>query len=117
MDLDKASKAHVDWKVKFRTAIAKQENLDDVTIAKDNCCELGKWLHAEGKAKFGRLTAHKDLLAKHTAFHVEAGQVARLINAARYAEAEHAINAGTGCTTASSAVGVAILRLKKDANL
>lgn len=117
MDLDQASKAHVDWKVKFRTAIAKQEKLDDVTIGKDNCCELGKWLHSEGKTKFGSLPAHRDLLAKHAAFHVEASQVARLINAAKYAEAEQAIGAGTGYTSASSAVGVAILRLKKDANL
>ncbi len=47
MDLDQAVAKHAEWKVKFRKAISAKEQLDTASIAKDNCCELGKWLHGE----------------------------------------------------------------------
>ena len=117
MNLDDASKAHLEWKLKFRGAISKQEQLDASTISKDNCCELGKWLHGEGKSKFGKLASHSECTQKHAAFHVEAGKVATAINAKKYTEAEAMLGAGTSFAQASSGVGVAILQLKKEAAL
>jgi methyl-accepting chemotaxis protein len=117
MDLDSAIQKHGEWKAKFRAAIVKQETLDAATISKDNCCELGKWLHGEAKTKFSKLPSHGECISKHAAFHLEAGKVARLINSQKYQEAESSIGAGTSYSSASSAVGVAILKLKKEANL
>ena len=117
MDLNEAIGKHAEWKMKFRSAISKQETMDASTISKDNCCELGKWLHGEAKAKFGALTSHSTCVAKHASFHVEAGKVAQAINSKKYAEAEAMMNAGTPYTAASSAVGVAIMQLKKEAKL
>lgn len=117
MDLSKAIEKHSEWKVKFRSAISKQEILDAETVSKDDCCELGKWLHGESKLKFGKFTSYMDCVAKHAIFHVEAGKVARTINSRKYAEAEAMLNAGTPYSTASSAVGIAISRLKKEAGL
>ena len=117
MDLDSAIGRHAEWKLKFRSAISKKESMDAETIKKDNCCELGKWLHGEAKTKFGRLTSHAECVQKHAAFHIEAGKVATAINAKKYVEAEAMINAGTTFAEASSALGVAIMRLKKEANL
>ncbi|HOY21608.1 MAG TPA: CZB domain-containing protein [Cellvibrio sp.] len=117
MDLDSAIQKHSEWKMKFRTAISKKESLDAATIAKDNCCELGKWLHGEAKLKFSKLASHNECMTKHAAFHQEAGKVAALINAAKYSEAEAAIGSGTAYATVSSAVGVAIIKLKKEAGL
>ena len=117
MDLDSAIQKHGEWKIKFRAAISKQESLDAPTISKDNCCELGKWLHGEAKSKFSKLLSYGECISMHAAFHVEAGKVAALINAKKYQEAENAIGAGTTYSSASSAVGVAILKLKKEANL
>lgn len=117
MDLNKAIEKHAEWKVKFRSAISKQEVLDAETVSKDNCCELGKWLHGESKLKFAKLASYNDCVAKHAVFHLEAGKVARTINAGKYAEAEAMLNAGSSYTTASSAVGIAITRLKKEASL
>jgi methyl-accepting chemotaxis protein len=117
MDLDNAIGKHAEWKLKFRSAISKQETMETQTIAKDNCCDLGKWLHGEGKQKFGKLSSYNGCLTKHAAFHVEAGKVAVAINAKQYAEAEAMLNAGTIYAATSNAVGTAIMRLKKEARL
>lgn len=49
MDLTQAVAKHAEWKTKFHGAIIKKEQMDAPTIGKDNCCELGKWLHGEAK--------------------------------------------------------------------
>jgi hypothetical protein len=117
MNLENAIQKHSEWKTKFRSAISKQETMDAATIGKDNCCELGMWLYGEGKNQFGRLAGHADCTQKHKMFHVEAGKVAVAINAKKYTEAEAMINANTPYSDASGAVGVAIMRFKKEANL
>ena len=117
MDLDSAIQKHAEWKMKFRSAIAKQESLDVATIAKDNCCDLGKWLHGEGKSQYGSLGSHADCLVQHAKFHVEAGRVAQAINAKKYADAENMMGSGTPYSTASNVVASAIMKLKKEARL
>lgn len=117
MDLDGALGKHAEWKLKLRSATSKKEVMDAATISKDNCCELGKWLHGEAKTKFGRLASYSECVTKHAAFHVEAGRVATAINSKKYTEAEAMLNSGTPYATASGAVGVAIMRLKKEAGI
>ena len=114
MDLDQAIGKHAEWKTKFRVAISKKETLDETTISQDNCCELGKWLHGESKAKFSKFASHADCIRKHAAFHVEAGKVARMINEKKYTEAEAQLGANTAYSNASNVVGVAIIGLKKE---
>lgn len=114
MDLEKASQAHAEWKVKLRMAIAKKEQLDVRSISADNCCPLGLWLHGEGKGQYNKLKTYSDCVGKHAAFHREAGQVALAINQQRYADAEKMLGAGTPYAAATSAVGSAILGLKKE---
>ena len=53
MDLDVASQAHAQWKVKLRMAIGKQETLDAASISADNCWPLGKSLHGEARGHYG----------------------------------------------------------------
>ncbi|MBC3861549.1 CZB domain-containing protein [Undibacterium jejuense] len=117
MDLNNAIAKHSEWKTKLRSAITRKETLDASTISKDNCCDLGKWLHGEAKSSFGHLAAHSDCVKKHAEFHVQAGKVASAINEKKYTEAEAMIEAGTPYTKASSAIGVAILHLKKEAGI
>ena len=117
MDLTQAVSAHVAWKAKLRTAISKKETMDINTISADNCCEFGKWLHGEAKAKMSGLAAYKDTLSKHATFHKEAGKVATAINARKYPEAEAMLGAGTEYATASTAVSIAINNFKKEAGL
>jgi methyl-accepting chemotaxis protein len=117
MDLSQAIEKHALWKLKFRTAISAQEKMDATTIAKDNCCELGKWLHGEAKAKFAALPSYSLCVAKHAAFHSEASKIAHTINAKKYTEAEAMLNAGTPYAMASNEVGIAITKLKKECGL
>lgn len=113
MDLDHAGQAHAEWKVKLRLAISKQEQLDVGTISQDNCCALGKWLHAEAKTRYGSHPAYRDCVSKHAAFHREAAAVALAINQKEFDRATRMLEAGTAYAVASSAVGSAILGLKK----
>ncbi len=117
MDLNHAIEAHARWKLKFRNAIPNEETMDVETISKDNRCELGIWLHGEAKLEFGKLSSYAECVEKHAVFHAEAGQVASAINAKKYTEAKAMIDAGTRFAVASSAVRVALLRLKEDAAL
>lgn len=117
MDLDCAVQAHATWKIKFRTAINQKESMDASVIAKDNCCELGKWLYGDGKAKWGSLNSHADCVIKHAAFHVEAGKVAAMINAKKFLDAQMMIDAGSAYAKASLAVTSAIVKLKAEAKL
>ncbi len=116
MDLLQAIQKHGEWKLKFRTAIANKETMDVATITRDNCCELGKWLHGEGKIKFGKLPSLAACVTKHAAFHTEAGKVATAINAKKYDAATGMLAAGS-YVDASSAVGAAIMKLKMEAKL
>ena len=117
MDLEHAIKAHGEWKLKFRAAISAKEQMDLDSIAADHCCALGKWLHGEGKSHYAGLHSYTNCVGKHAEFHHEAGRVAKAINHGRFDEAESMLGAGTPYSIASSAVGVAILALKKEARL
>ena len=117
MNLEEAVQKHAEWKLKFRSAISKKEQMDAATISKDNCCVVGQWMYGEGKTRWGSKPEFQKALEKHTAFHVQAGKVAGLINSAKYAEAEAALGSGTPYASASSEVGVALIALKRAAAL
>ncbi len=117
MNLDSALQGHIDWKIKFHNAISKQRNMDAEAMSKDNCCELGKWLHEEGKTKYSSLPTYTAALTKHAEFHVEAGKIACAINAKKYAEAEAMLDFGSPFATASKEVGIAIMHLKIEASI
>lgn len=117
MNLDNAVQTHAQWKTKLRSAISKHEQLDLVTLSRDDCCELGQWLHGEGKLSFGRLTSHADCIRKHLTFHSEVTKVARAVNAKQFDTAEDMLNAGTPYAKASSALSVSFLQLRKEARI
>jgi methyl-accepting chemotaxis protein len=117
IDLDKALEKHSEWKVKLRAAISKHEEMDVITISKDNCCDFGKWLHGNAKSQLGHRASYSECLSKHAAFHVEAGKIAAVINAKKFSEAQAMLGTGSAFVSASTAVGVAIMRLKKDVRI
>ncbi|MFA7270204.1 MAG: CZB domain-containing protein [Sterolibacterium sp.] len=117
MDLTEAEAIHREWKLKLRSALLNQEHLDETSIASDNCCGLGKWLHGEAKAKFGRLKSYADCVEKHATFHKCAGKVAKAINDKKYQEAEAMLGASTEYMYASVAILEAISELKSETGL
>ncbi len=115
IDLDSALKKHAEWKIKLRAAISNKEILDAEMISKDDCCDLGKWLHSsDSHSKVSHLNSYNDCITKHAAFHVAAGKVAAVINAKKYDQADKLLGNNSDFVNASSEVGKAIMRLKKD---
>ena len=112
--LDNAIRAHADWKTKLRTAIQKKEALDADTISRDDCCELGKWLHGKGRAQYGGRPSFTQLIDEHRNFHQQAGKVAQTINRGAYQEAEQQIASGSAFSEASQRVGRAIVQLANE---
>lgn len=113
MNFDEAIKCHLEWKTMFHAAITKQEMVDADAIGKDNCCQLGQWLHREGKFRYAKNSEFILVVGWHKAFHAEAGKVAQLINVGKYAEAKLAIADNTPYSAASTSVYVAIQILRK----
>jgi hypothetical protein len=117
MNLDNAVQTHAQWKTKLRLAIAKHEELDLVSLARDDRCELGGWLHGEGKSSYGRLKSYGDCFHKHLEFHREVTKVAKAVNAKQFDTAETMLGAGTAYAKASSALGVSFLQMRKEAGI
>ncbi|WP_430421803.1 CZB domain-containing protein [Phenylobacterium sp.] len=114
MNLDNAITAHAEWKMKLRGAIDRCESVDADSIAADNCCELGRWLHGDGRRACGASPVFKDVVAKHAVFHRAAGRVAREINARNYDVARKLLDAGAEYASASADVGAAIIGLRRE---
>ena len=113
MDLDDAIAVHAQWKTTFRAAITRQELMDAESISADNCCELGKWLHGDGRGRYGAVPQFTSLIEQHKAFHAEAGKVAQLINARQFKAAQSAFSASSPFGMASTNVLLAINLLQR----
>lgn len=112
MDLDNALNAHTQWKVRLQAAIDQKQSMDAHSIGRDNGCDLGKWLHSEGKTLFSGTDIYGQVVHRHALFHAAASAVAEKINAREYELAEKMLR-GNDFTYASTQVGVAIIQLKK----
>jgi hypothetical protein len=114
INLDKAIEAHAQWRSRLRAAAQNQDTLDADTIARDDCCDLGRWLHGSAGAQYGSRPSFVALLDKHRAFHSLAGRIAEHINRGAYTEAEEALGGNTPFSRASSEVGAAIVRMRTE---
>jgi len=68
--------AHVNWKLRIHALISGKlpDKLDPAVIARDNVCDLGKWLHGEGKNQIPQ-ARHAELFKTHAEFHREAAHI------------------------------------------
>lgn len=112
IDFAKVIAAHTAWKTKFRAAINRQETMDSATIGRDDCCELGKWVYSSGRQMLGQHPDFVSLVARHKAFHTEAGLVAKAINERRFSRALQMIGSGSEFSKAASDVVSAVGRLR-----
>ena len=117
LNLNNAIQNHSEWKMRFRAAISQCEILDVTTIYKDDCCELGRWLHGEGKVLFGNLNSHNNCVSSHATFHLEAGKIAQTINEKKYTKAWGMLDNGSPYAKASSIVADDIMKLRQEAGL
>ena len=112
LTLDRALHAHQQWKAKLKQAATNRETIDVLTIVRDDCCELGKWILGEGQRRYGSRPEFVNLIDKHVNFHHTAGFVAELINGEKPDSALSHLGSGSQFASASMDVRVAITRLK-----
>jgi uncharacterized phage infection (PIP) family protein YhgE len=112
INFDNAIQAHANWRSKLRTAAMHKEQMDAETAGRDDCCELGKWLHGAGKSQYGGKPSFVELVSAHREFHQEAGKVARTINQGANDVAEKMLESDTGFSRASNHVTRLIVQLR-----
>ena len=76
MNADEVIAAHLDWKSRLYRAMTLQEKLDVAEVSSDARCRFGKWLYSEARERFGKWPEYAQCVARHAAFHREAGKVA-----------------------------------------
>lgn len=79
MTIKDAITAHVNWKLRIHALISGRlpEKLDPSTIARDNLCELGKWLHSDAEKADLHEPQRAELLAIHADFHRETARIVK----------------------------------------
>jgi hypothetical protein len=78
MNYDDMILAHSRWKARLKDAIEGTAQINVQTASRDDQCDLGKWIHGDGKNTTG--AAYHDLKKKHAEFHAVVG---RVLNQAR----------------------------------
>lgn len=87
---------HRSWRKRLHDYLdgISKETLDPSKISLDHQCELGEWLHSDGKTHFGKEPMFVKLLDEHAKFHAHAAQV---VEAHRGGHKELALAILNGC--------------------
>jgi hypothetical protein len=101
------------WKANRLESMAAGVPPDVATIRRDDCCELGRWLHSEDSQIHSNKPEFQDLLSKHASFH----QVAAVaVGKVMVLTPDVAATTLRGCSvsdTAGSNAAMAVLALKR----
>ena len=115
MDFKQAIHDHSDWKRKFRAALAEGTALDPVRIARDDCCDVGKWLKASLGEPWTAGASYAACVQAHAQFHREAGKIAAAICGGHAHDAETMLQPGMPYAAAALQVVVALAKLEEEA--
>ncbi len=114
MTPDEAIRAHREWKTHFLVAMTKQEQMNVAEITSDRCSPFGKWLHGHAKSRFGDLPSYQHCVEAHATFHLEAGEVAKRVNAGELHEANLMLGYGTPFAQASETLTLGVMAMLKE---
>jgi len=103
---------HQQWKDRLLEAVSSGATIDTSAITRDDCCELGQWLHSDGQRLFWGQPEFQNLLIHHREFHLLTGAVAEIINAKQFALAQAYLSNETQLAHASREVDNAISQLE-----
>jgi hypothetical protein len=112
MNFEDAIGVHVQWKSKLSAFIAKpDQSLNAEAVASDTQCELGKWLHGEGRTH-SRVPEFVKAESDHARFHNAAGDIVRKAQTGHSMTDEIALGSGSEYAAASNAVVGSLMKLK-----
>ena len=109
--LEQAIEVHRKWRDQLKAAAAAGELLDPPALRRTDCCELGRWLHWQGRKLHGSKPEFVKLMARHNDFHLSASMVADAINEGECTDAEKMFGANSQLAQASMDVEIAIMKL------
>ncbi len=113
--ITKAIGAHGKWKARLVDAIERGSHNEDVaTVARDNVCEFGTWLHsAHIAAEFAAL--RDQAKSEHAQFHKEAAAVLAMIDEGKINDARFAIDMDGSFATISRELTATMTQWRKRA--
>jgi hypothetical protein len=87
---------HMRWRGRLESFIqgTSEEKLLLDVVARDDRCELGRWIHGAGAERYGTLDTFAEIKAQHAHFHACAGKVLATALADRKPEALHMLSHG-----------------------
>lgn len=112
MNFDEAIAAHTSWKLKLRTFIKGEGQLDAATVRKDDQCALGQWIYGDG-AKHQADPEFQALKSEHAHFHVAAAAVVEQATQGDRLGAETMIGPASDFGKISSRVVASISAIKR----
>ncbi len=89
LDIQTAIAAHENWKFRLQSYLAgtSSEELLPEVICFDNHCDLGQWIHGNGKMHLAHFPGFMVLIEHHKMFHYAASNVVSLSKAGKGPEA------------------------------
>ena len=72
MDIDTLINQHLKWKSQAESLFYESncKTINPTTIGKDNCCDLGKWIHSAGAEFLSSNETFLQLKKSHKEFHL-----------------------------------------------
>ncbi len=115
MNFDDAIKAHSAWKLRLQSYLSNPDkSINPNDVCKDNLCDLGKWIHGDGK-KFESMEEFKKLKSEHAKFHKAASDVVIKADNGQSVSEETQLGAKSDFAQSSTAVVTAIMAMKRKA--
>ncbi|HJV89619.1 MAG TPA: CZB domain-containing protein [Holophagaceae bacterium] len=113
MNFEDAISAHQKWKTRLRMQIDGKatEVLDPAQVCKDDQCDLGQWIHAEGGRTMGSKPEFVEVKGTHAHFHKVAADVLKQVRTGDKAGASATLEGPF--FEASSKVVQALMKCKK----
>lgn len=113
MNFDDAVSAHTRWMVRLRACIdGSGETFDATVVARDDACDLGRWILGEG-GRFKALPEHQALRTAHAKFHECAAEVVNRNSKGQKAEAEKLMANGGEFSRHSTQTVSAIMAMQR----
>ena len=111
-DIDQAIASHERWVPWLEQALhgVPDAQLQPEVICRDDCSELGQWLHGGGQRTLGHLPAFDMLMRRNRFFHTQAAEMLTLLAAGDVRQAEQAFKS---CRHASTQVVLLLKELRR----
>jgi Chemoreceptor zinc-binding domain len=90
LDFTRAKLKHLTWKDQLRRYLDGKEQIAAKELLSPQDCELGKWIYAEGLAKYGQVLEMKNLEGVHRELHALVESIVHAKTAGDEAGAEQA---------------------------